>query len=85
MTTCRAPVSRDHDGPAHLRIAYMQTYVRSSTRHYSYCATINGADLVSCSIPVLAKRLGVDYATVKAAWASGAVDTPMGRATLWDA
>lgn len=85
MTVCREPSARDHDGPAHLRIGYMQTYVRLSNRAYSYCATINGKDIIACSIPVLAKRIGVDYEEAKAAWTAGAIETPKGRATLWAA
>lgn len=83
MTTCLEPSSRDHDGPAYLRIGYMQAYVTAANRHYLYCAMIKGREFIAGSKIVLAKRIGADYGALVAAWDSGWMDTPNGRAQLY--
>ena len=83
MTTCRAPTSRDHDGPAYLRIGYMQAHANAPSRNYTYCAMLNDHEYVAGSRTVLAKRIGADYGELVAAWDSGWMDTPNGRAQLY--
>ena len=80
MTTCHAPVSSDHDGPAYLRIGYMQNHVNAPSRNYTYCAMLNDHEYVAGSRTVLAKRIGADYRELVAAWvAAGWIRRAAGR------